>query len=187
MADYCASETLRASAAEPVLTPGDTPLDSPADRPFTKWTKRRMALFLDYLAEYCNVTAALKYAGMASSSLYRKRRECAAFRRAWDEALETGYARLEAELLNRALSGEEKQVLNRDGEIVTLKKVSNALGLALIKLHSTRVAAIRAMAGSTHDDNAMDAKIAIIKKLEQLAKHREKQAQREAADPDGQG
>ena len=166
MADYCASEALCASAAEPV--------SDPADKPFTRWTKRRMAMFLEYLAEYCNVCAALRHSGMASSSLYRKRRESAEFRRAWDDALEQGYARLEAELLSRALNGEDKQVLNRDGEIVILKKVSNALGIALLKLHGTRVAAIRAMAGNSHDDHAMEAKIAIIKKLEQLARHNAK-------------
>ena len=46
MADYCASEALCVSAAEPV--------SDPVDKPITRWTKRRMAMFLEYLAEYCN-------------------------------------------------------------------------------------------------------------------------------------
>jgi hypothetical protein len=152
-------------------TIGDLAPESVAQTPKTKWTIKRTMLFLEHLSEHCNVSAALAYSGMASSSLYRRRRDCSEFRKAWDQALEQGYARLEAILLDRALNGEEQEVLNKNGIKVTLRKISNALGLALLKLHNIRVAAFRAMQGTDHDEHALEAKIAIIKKLEQLAAH----------------
>ena len=144
------------------------------EKPHTKWTIARTKLFLEHLSQHCNVSAALAHSGMASSSLYRERRDNSAFRKAWDEALDQGYARLEAILLDRALNGEEQEVLDPQGAKVSLRKISNTLGLALLKLHAVRVAAIRALNGTNHDEHAMEAKIAIIKKLEQLARHNAK-------------
>ncbi len=165
----------------------EPPEPSPPKKPKNRTSKTRIKLFLDHLSERCNVTEALAVSGLASSSLYRERRDNPAFRAAWDAALEQGYSRLEAELLDRALNGENQQVLNRKGEIVTLKKISNALGLALLKLHGVRVAAIRALHGTNHDEHAMEAKIAIIKKLDQLARHRANQHEQEQAGAHGPG
>jgi hypothetical protein len=178
MADASANELRVTSALEPAETKEKTSAESPK----TASIKKRTKLFLDHLSERCNVAEALAVSGLASSSLYHKRRSCAKFRAAWDAALEQGYSRLEAELLDRALNGENQQVLNRKGDIVTLKKISNALGLALLKQHGMRVAAIRALHGTNHDEHAMEAKIAIIKKLEQLANH---EAKKKAQEPVG--
>jgi hypothetical protein len=179
MADLSADEPLIASASEPAEKNAETPKEASI--------KKRLKLFLEHLAERCNVSEALAVSGLASSSLYQKRRTCAKFRAAWDAALEQGYSKLEAELLNRALNGENQQVLNRNGEIVTLKKISNALGLALLKQHGVRVAAIRALHGTNHDEHAMEAKIAIIRKLEQLARHKAKQQEAQNAAANGPG
>lgn len=179
MADLCADE--------PLITPAAEPPKKGAKTPKSESMKMRMKLFLDHLAQRCNVNEALAVSGLPSSSLYLKRRSCAKFRAAWDAALEQGYSRLEAELLDRALNGEHQQVLNRKGDIVTLKKVSNALGLALLKQHGVRVAAIRALHGTNHDEDAMDAKIAIIKKLEQLARHNAKKQEAQQAGTNGPG
>jgi hypothetical protein len=179
MADYSADEFT-------TVAPLDA-IEMRENSPKAKSIAKRLTLFLEYLAERCNVSEALAVSGLASSSLYAKRRTCAKFRSAWDAALEQGYSRLEAELLNRALNGEDHQVLNRKGEIVTIKKISNALGLALLKLHGVRVAAIRALHGTDHDEHALQAKIAIIKKLEQLARHNAKKAEAENAGTSGAG
>jgi hypothetical protein len=179
MADISADEPRDISALKPAETR--------AESPKTASIKKRTKLFLDHLAERCNVAEALAVSGLASSSLYLKRKTCAKFRSAWDAALEQGYSRLEAELLSRALNGEDQQVLNRKGEIVTIKKISNALGLALLKLHGVRVAAIRALHGTDHDEHALEAKIAIIKKLEQLAAHEAKKKEKEQAIAHGSG
>jgi hypothetical protein len=183
MADVCADEPLVTPAPEPPENKAKTSAESPK----TASIKKRTKLFLDHLSERCNVAEALAVSGLASSSLYHKRRSCAKFRAAWDAALEQGYSRLEADLLDRALNGENQQVLNRKGDIVTLKKISNALGLALLKQHGVRVAAIRALHGTNHDEHAMEAKIAIIRKLEQLARHKAKQQEAQQAGTNGSG
>jgi hypothetical protein len=162
-------------------TQGEGEAVSAAQKPHTKWTIARTALFLEHLSQHCNVSAALAHSSMASSSLYRERRDNSAFRKAWDQALEQGYTRLEAMLLDRALNGEEHEVLNHNGAKVSLRKISNTLGLALLKMHAVRVAAIRAMHGSDHDEHAMEAKIAIIKKLDQLARHKARQEEAKLA------
>ena len=183
MADVCADEPRVTSASESPETKEKTNAKSPKKRRESE----RVQQFLDHLSDRCNVAEALAVSGLASSSLYHKRKSCAKFRAAWDAALEQGYCRLEAELLNRALGGEDQQVLNRNGDIVTLKKVSNALGLALLKQHGLRVAAIRALHGTNHDEHAMEAKIAIIKKLEQLARHNAKKQEAQQVGTNGPG
>jgi hypothetical protein len=175
------------STDEPIATPAPKPPETDEIKPKAKSLAVRTRLFLDHLSERCNVAEALAVSGLASSSLYLKRKTCAKFRAEWDAALEQGYSRLEAELLDRALNGENQQVLNRKGEIVTLKKISNALGLALLKQHGVRVAAIRALHGTNHDEHAMEAKIAILKKLEQLARHKAKQQEAKQAGNNGSG
>ena len=61
--------------------------------------------FLDHLAACCNVTAAAAAAGVGVSTVYDARRREPAFAQAWDEAIEAGYATLEALLIERAALG----------------------------------------------------------------------------------
>jgi hypothetical protein len=65
--------------------------------------KRR--IFLDHLAACCNVTAAAGAAGVGVSTVYDARRRDPEFARQWDEAIEAGYATLEALLIERAAKG----------------------------------------------------------------------------------
>jgi hypothetical protein len=67
------------------------------------WTKTRRARFLDTLALSCNVTLAVREAGMSTANAYRLRRMDPEFAELWREALVAGYERLETELLQRAL------------------------------------------------------------------------------------
>ena len=66
------------------VPPVPPPAPEPAQTPYQRWNDKRTALFLNHLALTCNVTEALSVSGMASSSLYRRRRECQAFRAAWE-------------------------------------------------------------------------------------------------------
>ncbi len=138
------------------------------------WDSATKQAFLNLLMDFCSVRGALATLGMAPSGLYATRKKDKKFREAWDDALELGYTRLEAELLDRALNGQDREVISPSGEKATLREVSNALGLALLKLHGPRVAAIRALHGTDADDDAMQAKIEIIKKLDAIARHRAK-------------
>jgi hypothetical protein len=67
--------------------------------------ERERQVFLDHLAACCNVTAAAAAAGVGVSTVYDARRRDPAFAQAWDEAIEAGYATLEALLLERAAVG----------------------------------------------------------------------------------
>ncbi|MFL6844328.1 MAG: hypothetical protein ACJ8ER_05545 [Allosphingosinicella sp.] len=62
-------------------------------------------IFLDHLAACCNVTAAAAAAGVGVSTVYDARRRDPVFAQQWDEAIETGYATLEALLIERAAGG----------------------------------------------------------------------------------
>jgi hypothetical protein len=66
---------------------------------------RRQEIFLDALAASCNVTASAAKADIGVGAVYAQRRKNPAFRDAWNVALEQGYARLEAALLERAGRG----------------------------------------------------------------------------------
>lgn len=70
------------------------------------WTKERRLQFLELLATSCNVNASAAAAGMTFSSAYQLRRRDGEFARLWDVALATGYVRLEAELMQRALGAQ---------------------------------------------------------------------------------
>jgi hypothetical protein len=65
--------------------------------------KARQEIFLAELAASCNVRSAAGAAGICTTTAYLKRRTCPLFRAAWQEALEEGYARLEAAMLEAAL------------------------------------------------------------------------------------
>lgn len=51
------------------------------------WTKEKDAKFLSVLAETCNVTLAALDAGVSVGGAYKRRRENAAFRAGWMEAI----------------------------------------------------------------------------------------------------
>lgn len=169
--------------AQPCPISGSSPAADPAQPRKERWNAQRTRIFLDHLAMTCNVNEALEMSGMSPSSLYRRRRECAEFRRGWDEALAEGYSRLEAELLNRAINGEMQEVVNRNGEVVAIRKFSNTLGLALIKLRAIRAAALdkydgRSANGKSEEEQALDVKMKLLKRINQIIDHREEQAAR---------
>ena len=64
-----------------------------------QWTPRVEDRFLATLAATCNVKAACAEAGMTAASAYGHRKRWPAFAKRWDEAVETGYARIELALV----------------------------------------------------------------------------------------
>jgi hypothetical protein len=126
------------------------------------WTEKRRTTFLNHLAETCNVTASLQVVGVANrAGVYSLRRRDAQFRAAWDEALAQGYARLEAELLDRAING-KRVMTERDGVMVEKIVFSDTLGLNLLSQHRRAVADYRAAIaalGPREDVTAVRARI----------------------------
>lgn len=138
------------------------------------WTPERRTDFLEKLALTCNVRKALEDSGMSESGLYQLRKRDAAFAREFDEALDHGYALLEAAMLDRAVNGQTREVMNPKGEVVTLQVVCNKLGMNLLHLHARRVAAIRAAREAMPeiaDEETLRRKVA--ETFDRLAEHRE--------------
>ena len=64
-------------------------------------------MFLAHFAATCDVTASAAAAGVSESTVYNHRRSDPAFAAGWDEALEQGYARLEAEAVAQRIAAME--------------------------------------------------------------------------------
>lgn len=64
-----------------------------------RWSAKAEAVFLAQLEATCNVMASAAAAGFSTTAVYRRRQSYAAFRAAWEAALDTGYARLEMALV----------------------------------------------------------------------------------------
>jgi hypothetical protein len=67
-----------------------------------RWTEQAETVFLDHLAASCNVLASCEAAGFCNTTVYKRRREDAAFAQRWQAALEQGYLRIEMALVRRA-------------------------------------------------------------------------------------
>jgi len=109
-----------------------------------RWDAGKERRFLDELAHSANVRMSLRAVGMSPASLYYRRRTRAAFRMAWDEALNEGYALLEAQLLNEALNGVAHPVAGAAGDVVEYRPPSDRVRVTLLNLHAKRVAEYRA-------------------------------------------
>lgn len=73
-----------------------------------RWSETAEAVFLDTLATTCNITAAAAAAGFTPGTVYYRRRRDPGFADRWRAALDQGYVRIEALLLEsatRSLSG----------------------------------------------------------------------------------
>ncbi len=68
------------------------------------WTAARRKSFLDHLAATCNIKVAVAAVGMSREGLYKLRRRDETFAHQFRMALMTGYDRLEAELLRKAIA-----------------------------------------------------------------------------------
>ncbi|HEX8383364.1 MAG TPA: hypothetical protein VF592_08315 [Sphingomonas sp.] len=84
----------------------------------SRLTDAKRAAFLDELARSCNVRRSAGAAGVTEGTFYRLRHRDAEFGAAWEAAMATGYARLEAELMAEALretdAGDGREPIDRD-------------------------------------------------------------------------
>jgi hypothetical protein len=134
------------------------------------WTKEKEGKFLSALADTCNVTRATQEAGVSISGAYKRRKENAAFRASWLEAISVAYQRLELVLLDRAFNGTEKIVKRRDGSEERMLEYSNQLGLTLLKMH--RDTAVEA-APENEPEDIEEIRERLFNKLERLRKREE--------------
>jgi len=140
------------------------------------WSKAKETKFLSVLADTCNVRLAAAEAGVSISGTYKRRKENAAFRAAWFEAIGAAYQRLEMVLLERALVGTEKIVRRRDGSEERMVEYPNQLALTLLKLH--RDTAVEATTEVPPDD-VEEIRERLLGKLERLRKREAESASAE--------
>lgn len=108
------------------------------------WTKAARAVFLDHLAATCNVRASAQAAGRGYHSVYGLRRRDPDFAAAWEAAIETGYARLEAMMLARASGTGGTAAIDNAIDPETLPeppdidRMDSEMGMRLLALHRKR-------------------------------------------------
>ena len=85
-----------------------------------QWTADTAHRFLTALAGTCNVKMAAEAVGTSTTSAFARRRLDPGFARAWAQALEIGYARLEAALIESACCFFEGEVVPDDNPIRTM-------------------------------------------------------------------
>lgn len=131
------------------------------------WTKKREQEFFAVLAASCNVAMAARAAGVRPQRAYERRQKDAAFRKAWEEAIAEGYARLELALLERALVGTEKVTVDSSGKRTVVRDYPNNIAMSLLKMHRETARAVDTaeaeMAG------VEEARERILERLERLA------------------
>jgi hypothetical protein len=135
--------------ARKVVRRADQPAQLQAERA-SGWTAAKRAAFLASLGATANVRYSAQQVGMSEQGVYQLRRRCAAFRQAWQEALVEGYARLEMQMLERAMSGEDKPVWYGGKQVGATHEISDRLGLSLLAHH--RAAAARGPDEAGADD-----------------------------------
>lgn len=99
----------------------------------SKPTPKKLAEFLDALAETGNVLASAELTNLNRRELYRLRANDPAFAGSWDEALSQAADALEAEARRRALDGWEEPVFYQGVESGYVRKYSDTLLIFLLK------------------------------------------------------
>ena len=101
-----------------------------------QWTDEVTGQFLTALAGCCNVRMAVEHVGMSAGSAYKYRRRDPGFRRAWDEAIELGYVRLEGHWVAAATCFFEGEVIPDDNPI---RSMSVAEAIQALNMHKFAV------------------------------------------------
>jgi hypothetical protein len=107
-------------------------------------TEAQRQVFLDTLADSCNVRRAAADAGFVPSTAYKLRQRDDGFAAAWQEALEIGYARLEMALVERAIQTIEASADDTPGAIPPVGAMTVAQAMDLMSKHRASIVGGRA-------------------------------------------
>ena len=100
------------------------------------WTPDKQAAFIEALAETACVATAAARVGMSREGAYRLRArpDAAAFREAWEAALDYGYHRLGEAALDRALNGVSVPVFYKGEQIAERRHYDERLTQYLLRV-----------------------------------------------------
>lgn len=111
-------EAVVAESARPMLVAGcNQRIFQLTRRRRVRFTAARKTAFLEHFAATCDATASAREAGISVATVYHHRQRDPAFRRAWGEARDAGYMRLEAEMVRQRLAAQASFRLRFDKEI----------------------------------------------------------------------
>lgn len=126
----------------------------------------QIAKFLLGLGDGLSVSGAARGADLALTTLYRDRDNDAAFKAAWDSAIETGTDALEDEVLRRAKDGTLKPVYQGGVKVGEIREFSDTLAIFLLKARRPEKFKDRAQV----DLNATDGLVAAFSAAEKRMK-----------------
>lgn len=115
-------------------------------RGWNRFDAARRKVFLKWFAATANTAESARRAGVGKSTVSDHRMKDARFAEAWDRALEQGYARLEAKILEMQWEQAAGEPIDFDGsfEPPDAPLVDLAMALQILKQHKAEVARIRA-------------------------------------------
>lgn len=145
------------------------------------WTVARRDAFLDHLAQTANVEASARAVGLSEHSAYMLRRRDPVFADAWHMALMTGYDRIEAALIRKAMGEPDAAAASAaPGVVAPGGGIDLLLAMQLLSRHKPAVErnakAVRAQTIRAGRATAADA---LARKLDALARR----VARDAAKP----
>jgi len=99
------------------------------------WTADKQVRFIEVLAATACVEAACRAVGMSDTSAYTlRRRPCgAAFRRAWDAALDCGAHRLEQASFDRSINGVARPIFHKGEQVGEWRYFDERLTMFLLR------------------------------------------------------
>lgn len=135
------------------------------------WTAAKRAVFLDHVAATCNISASADAVGLWPSSAYSLRRRDPDFAAQWHIALETGFDRLQAMLIERAMG--PMTIAIGDTPVPDITTMDTDLALRLIEFNRKQVSGGPKRRGGPAPGPAASEDVAcaaILKKLDILRK-----------------
>jgi hypothetical protein len=148
-------------------------------------TDHQLEIFLEALAESCHVRASAAVAGFAPSAAYKLRRRDPSFAEAWQAALESGYARLEMALIERAIQTIEVAHDDNPDAIPVVGTMTVAQAIDLMNKHRASIEGGRAKRVRLNARNRPTAEETDAEILRRIAileqqREREREAEKEA-------
>ena len=131
-----------------------------------QWTPRAEARFLGVLAATCNVKAACAEVGLTAASAYGHAKRWEGFAARWREAVEIGYLRIEAALVEHA----GNPLSEREVEVeLEMPPMTAAQAIHLLHMHKHQMHGIGGRPGGAGRPKSLEElKPGILRKLERI-------------------
>jgi hypothetical protein len=134
------------------------------------WSPSVEQRFLETLAATCNVAAACEAVGLTQASAYYHRRQWPDFLRAWDQAVETGYLKIEGALIEAACASVEGLDFDPGAPI---PHMDFEQAMHLLHMHKSAVRGLGKAPGRVRRPRSLDeVRASIAAKLDAISRYR---------------